>query len=183
MADMAVRRLGWPWLFLCLIPVGLVVLADAAGLDYLIGKPLQETISVPLMAVVTLVWAVRARRERSVFFALLAAQALVFTMREIHFRGTSDGVYIGTAIIGLVSLRLAWRTDWEQVLPKIDWRLITALAVTAATYAVALLIQRRVFKGVPGEARLHVPLEEVFETFAHLWFLIKIGRASCRERV
>ncbi|MDX9981512.1 MAG: hypothetical protein RBU25_15930 [Lentisphaeria bacterium] len=133
---------------------------------------MQETISVPLMAVVTLVWAVRARWERNVFFALLAAQAFVFTMREIHFRGTGNGVYIGTAIIGLIGFRLAWRTDWEQVLPKINWRLITALAITVATYAVALLIQRRVFRGVPGEARLHTPLEEVSETCAHLWFLI-----------
>jgi hypothetical protein len=180
--DMAFRRIGWWWLLLSLLPVVVVVLAAVTGLEWFYGKDLQESVAVPLAGLVAFSWALRARLERNVFFGLLAAQGFVFTMREIHFQGTGDGVYIATAIIWLIGLRLAWRVDWEQASAKINWRTITALGVSAATYAVAILIQRRVFKGLPGEARLHVPLEEVSENFAHLFFLVSsfVGRKRAK---
>jgi hypothetical protein len=116
-------------------------------------------------------WLGRAARQHSRFLLLIALQALVFLMREIHFRGTSDGVYIATAVIGLVVLRLAWQTDWTEELPRVDWLMVSALTVTVASYALALLVQRRVFKFIPGERGMHVALEEVLETGAHAWFL------------
>jgi hypothetical protein len=67
---------------------------------------------------------------------------------------------------------MAWRVDWREAVKTIDWAMVTSLAATAACYAVALLVQRRVFRIVPGEEQLHVPLEEVGESAAHLCFLI-----------
>ena len=46
------------------------------------------------------------------------------------------------------------------------------LAASAATYAVALVIQRRAFKGIPGEDAMHIALEEASELMAHLLLLV-----------
>ena len=103
--------------------------------------------------------------------ALVSAQAFIFMLREIHFAGTSKGVYVATAVVGLLVLRLGWRMDWSAAARRIDWAMVSALGATFAAYAVALLIQRRVFRMVPGEERLHVAFEEVCETWAHLCLL------------
>jgi len=133
---------------------------------------IHETIAIPLLAVAAAAWFGRAVRERSSFLGLVGVQVVIFLMREIHFRGTSDGVYVATAIVGLLLLRMAWRADWEKAVLHIDWAIVTALVVTVGCYAVALLVQRRVFRILPGEKQLHVALEEVLETGAHLCFLI-----------
>ncbi len=168
---MAFRRISWRWLALILLPALTVPVADATGADWLVAKSVHEQIAVPILGIAFVLWVMRAARERSVFIALVAAQVLAFMMREIHFRGTGEGVYVATAIIGLLMVRLAWRTDWEARLPKVDWGLVTALAVTVASYALAILVQRRVFKGLPGERHLHIAFEETMETGSHLLFL------------
>jgi len=168
----AVRaEVSWRWLLVALIPAVAVVLADACGAAWFYAKGPHESIAVMVLVVAVAAWLGRAVRERSAFIGLIAAQVLVFLLREIHFGWTKNGVYVLTAIIGLVGLRMAWRTDWKVVLPRVDWRLVSALAITVASYAVALIVQRRAFKGIPGEERLHVAFEEVLETGAHLWFL------------
>lgn len=170
----AVRRVNKWWVLSSLVPVVLVLLADATGMDWFNGKSLHENIAVPILVVAVIAWLLRTRQEYSTYFALITFQVFVFMLREIHFEGAGTIVNVGSAITVVLVLRLAWRTDWNVQLPKIDWRQVSALTATVATYAVAILIQRRVFRGVPGEARLHVALEEVSENFAHLWFL-----ASC----
>jgi len=168
----AVRaEVSWRWLLVVLIPAVAVVLADACGATWFYAKEPHEDIAVVVLVIAAAAWLGRAVRERSAFIGLVTAQVLVFLLREIHFGWTKNGVYVLTVIIGLVGLRMAWRTDWKVVLPRVDWRLVSALAITVASYAVALIVQRRAFKGIPGEERLHVAFEEVLETGAHLWFL------------
>ena len=164
-------EVSWCWLLVVLIPPVAVVLADLCGATWFYGKGLHETIAIPVLVIAAAAWLGRAVWERSAFIGLVAAQVVVFLLREIHFGWTKNGVYVLTAIIGLVGLRMAWRTDWKAVLPRVDWRLVSALAVTVASYAVALIVQRRAFKGIPGEERLHIAFEEVLETGAHLCFL------------
>lgn len=166
------EQVAWRWLLVALVPVVAVLVAYACGATWFYRKSVHETIAIPLLAVAAAAWLGRAVRERSWFLGLVGVQVVIFLMREIHFKGTSDGVYVATAIVGLLLLRMAWRVDWAKAVQHIDWAMVSALAVTVACYAVALLVQRRVFRIIPGEEQLHVPLEEVLETGAHLCFLI-----------
>lgn len=167
----ALKHIRWWYLPLAFWSAAVAVAAEMTGADWLVAKSVHEQIAVPILGFAFVLWAVRAAREHSAFLALVAAQVLIFMMREIHFRGTGEGVYVATVIVGLLMLRLAWRTDWERALSKVDWYLVTALVVTVASYALAILVQRRAFKGLPGEKQFHIAFEETLETGSHLLFL------------
>jgi len=107
---------------------------------------------------------------------ILLTMALNFLCREIHFVGTDNGVVTVAAIV------LVWTIYWKDRL----WANIEkakavqiALAGTAFTYFLSILIARRVFSVdnlglLPNEANVHVALEEILENIAHL-YLIFIG--------
>jgi hypothetical protein len=166
------KNVTWWWLLVSLLPVVAVLVAYAGGALWFYGKSGNEAIAVPILAVAAAAWLGRAVRERSGFMALVSLQVVIFLMREIHFKGTGLGVYVATAGVGLLVLCMAWRVDWRQAVATVDWAMVTALLTTGACYAVALLVQRRVFRIIPGEEQLHVPLEEVGESAAHLCFLV-----------
>jgi len=176
----------WP-LALPLAPVVFVIAAQRLGWAMFYSpdagcKATYENIAVPLMVVTTCAWVVRAWVGRSRFYALLAAQAFVFTCREVHFSGTHRGVYLATAAIAVWAVAWAWRHR-ERLDPKgVDWRQMSFLAATVLAYAVAMVIQRRAFKWIPGERGLHLALEECTETAAHLLFLGTALVGSWRRR-
>ncbi len=164
---LTIARQWWPAL-LPLLVMGGVYAARAAGRGELIDKPTHEIIALCLLsgALAVAIKGVFATRER--FAMVLAALCLVFLLREIHFEGAKEVLYIGVAAIGV------WSIVWARSLlptvvgkPRGRW-----LVVVIWTYAVALLVQRRALKFLPDEDVIHIQLEEVLENLGHLFLLI-----------
>lgn len=143
---------------------------------YLILKEYHEILAICLMGIAVILFLVRSLLFRLEIDYILLTMAANFLCREIHFVGTDNGVVIVAAIV------LAWVIYWKDRL----WANIEkakavqiALAGTAFTYFLSILIARRVFSVnhlglLPNEAGVHVALEEILENIAHL-YLISIG--------
>ena len=163
------------------MPVALVIGGHFCGWDWISGGPSKYTYeqpAVPLTALAALVFLVRAAVARSRLCLLAGVQAAVFCCREIHFTGTHRGVYVATAAVGVWALAWAWRYR-DRLRPEaVDWRQVSFLAAAVSAYALAIIIQKRVFKGIPGEQTLHVPLEEATEMMAHILLVLgaMVGR-------
>lgn len=138
-----------------------------------IAKVPQEIAALFLMGLATGLFLVRAWRFRLELDYILLLMAVNFLCREIHFTGTDTAVVIIAAAV--LALTLYWI---EPILASLEKAPLVRLAIcgTFFTYLAALLIQRRVFTSnriplLPEEALLHVPLEEVTENIAHLYFI------------
>lgn len=180
------RRLGLPALLLLMLPavagIVFVYLASGAGWRGPIAKPLHEALAVALLGAAAVIFVVRSWRYRLKLDYLLLLTAINFLCREIHFKGTDNGVVIVAAIV--VMLCVIWR---DQILATLEKAPLVQLTLTGAflTYLLGQLIQRRVFAAgriplLPDEALLHVALEEITENIAHL-YLIFIGIACFKE--
>lgn len=138
--------------------------------------PLQRSLEAPapfLIGTVAVIYAARYARQRSRGFLLLALLAGAMTLREIHdlpgLGFMHIGIYVSAgalAVLGIVWLR-PLADEALQDPRHTCWVLATGLA-----YVLAVLIQRRVFKFIPGEQHIHRPLEECAETIAHAMFLV-----------
>ena len=140
---------------------------------FLILKEYHEILAIFLMSSVVILFLVRSLLYRLEIDYILLTMAVNFLCREIHFTGTSNAVVIVAAIV------LVWIFYWKERL----WANIEhakavqiALAGTAFTYFLSIVISRRVFSVsylglLPNEAHVHVALEEVLENIAHLYFI------------
>jgi hypothetical protein len=162
--------------------IALVYLAAGAGWRGLIAKPLHEALAIALLGVAVGIFFIRAWRHRLKLDYLLLITAVNFLCREIHFEGTDNAVVVVAVIVAV--LCAIWR---EQVFETLGKAPLVRLALTGAflTYLLGQLIQRRVFSAgriplLPDEALLHVPLEEISENIAHLYFIL-IGIACFVE--
>jgi hypothetical protein len=133
------------------------------------AKSLHERLAMPILFVPLLVFSIGAIVRRCSYLGLMAALCIAFFCREWHFKGTSRGVYVALIIIGILAIR--YRHDIAVRLK--GSRLKIWMIATMVTYALSQIIARRVFRHIlPSEAIMHVPLEEVVETTAHLLLLI-----------
>jgi hypothetical protein len=142
------------------------------GEDTRLWKGANEIAAIWIMGSVSALFIFKAIvfREKSDF--IFAALAVSFLCREIHFKGTSQGVYVAVAVIGI------WTWLWrdmlvEEVAGKKHLRI--AVFCMVWSYFIAIIIQRRLFKEkriplLPDEHMVHVALEEVTENFAHAAF-------------
>ncbi len=152
------------------VTLGAVYLAYGLGWEGVIHKKPQEVVALILMPAAVAVFAARWAVGRDRFHLVFACASIVLLCREIHFRGTGNGVYVAAALIGVWAF--LWRRHLLPALvgrPRGRW-----LVVTAWSYLLALLIQRRALRFLPLEATLHVRMEEVLENLSHL-FLVILG--------
>ncbi len=168
---------GWGhWWPLLIGPVAMVLVYVAHVLQWsrLLDKSLQETLALVITVLAFVGFAIRYYRGRSPVHLILVVLAVVFFCREVHFAGTSSGVYVALVVIG------AWAIHWRRRLkPLMDGgQLRFWLVSTFATYLLSQLIARRVFRFLPHESELHIPLEEIVENVAHLMFFVTsfVGR-------
>lgn len=149
--------------------------ASLCGWKSIVAKPLLETIALILTGAALAVYAFRAKTEQSPLTLIMSAFCFTFFCREIHFPGTSDGVYIGTAGIAV------WAWFWRKrlIVPFHTGRFKTWFFAMGWTYFLALFIQRRAFKHlipIPEflelEQALHIELEEALEVTAHALLLV-----------
>ena len=99
--------------------------------------------------------------------------AVAFLCREIHFTGTSTGVYIVVAFAAV--LGWYWR---DEIFDELEGKDLLKAAVFCMiwSYFITIVIQRRAFSAkhlaiLPDEQTLHIGLEELTEDFAHLAFV------------
>jgi hypothetical protein len=155
-----------------LLPLsGLVLLIGAGAAFPAWFHRLQNWLEVPapfLVGLAGVIYAGKALRTGNRLYILLAALAAALTCREIHFAGTSRGVYVALGVLAL------WATLWHRRLhrPLRNWRHTSWLLATFAAYFLSQLIARRAFRFVPGEHAIHRSLEEGAETVAHLTFIV-----------
>jgi len=131
---------------------------------------MHETVALALLAAATAAYLAAAWRGRSPLHVILTVLAAAFLCREIHFVGTSNGLYVALVVL------VVWAWHWrEHLIPATAaGQLRPWLCASACTYLLAQLVARRVFRGMPLEETLQDPgwLEEAVETMAHVVLLI-----------
>jgi len=159
-----------------LVGVGVVCVAQLKGVETKYWKGPNEVAAIYIMSAATAVFLLRSILFRQRFDVLLLALAAAFLCREIHFAGTSKGVYVAVAIIGLWGW--AWR---DSIIDAMEGRrtMKTVLVGMVWSYFVSLVVQRRLGKHLPFgedfhnfEHSVHVALEEVTENISHTIFLL-----------
>ncbi|HEV55871.1 MAG TPA: hypothetical protein ENN87_00020 [Phycisphaerales bacterium] len=159
----------WP-LLIGPLAMGVVYVADWAGHESLVSRQTNESLALVLLSIPLVLFLLRAKMLRSEMHLFMGLLCLAFFCREWHFAGTSKGIYVALALLGL------WAVKRKAVLEAaLGWgRLRMWLFATAMTYLLSQLIARRVFRyvGLPREADLHVLLEETVETAAHLMMIV-----------
>jgi len=121
-----------------------------------------------MVAVAAAVYAGRAACTRNALYVLMTALGAAFTLREIHFDWTHEGIYVMLA--GLAAWAFLWRKRLGE--PLRDWRHTSWLVATFGAYFLSQVIARRAFRGIPGEHDIHRSLEECAEFAAHLMLIV-----------
>ncbi|MFP4139788.1 MAG: hypothetical protein ACOCZU_06560 [Planctomycetota bacterium] len=145
----------------------------------------NDAISVPLeaaapfiLAAAVLAHAARSAVSRSLLSVVLACTSAVFILRELHdlpeLRWMDKAIYVFLTAAALV---IAWKHRRISRELRADPLKASLFGFTLVAYMVALLIDRRVFKFIPGEQSIHTVLEESAETIAHL-SLLAVGLAG-----
>ena len=101
-------------------------------------------------------------------FLIWTVFTAVLLCREIHFAGTSTGVYVAAGLIA------AWCYVWRDSLKRHVWRTAKGrwIAIAGWSYLVALIIQRRALRFLPDEQVWHAWMEEISENIAHLMLIV-----------
>lgn len=165
-------RPGWlAWWPVAIGPLAVasVWAASLVGWDWYLAKGPHEAIALCLMPAAVLSYIARVRTSRNPAHLLLAGLAVAFLLREIHWGWTCKGVY------AMLTALVVWAGAWRKRLrPAVHvGRFWQWLCATGATYVLAQLIARRVFRGVlPDEAELHIVYEEAVENAAHLMLIV-----------
>lgn len=169
---------------LCLIwPVVLVlVYAGFFAHSRLLGKGFNEFLAPIILATATVVMLTRWFGERQPLVLMLTVLDAVFLCRELHFAGTSKGVYVALFLLGI------WAIYWWPNLRRDlrSNRTTPYLLFGFMTYVLSQAVARRAFRGIlPLEATSDVfrtGLEEVLENLAHLTMLLVALRGFPRSR-
>ena len=171
MKTRALHRYGqwWPVL-LGFAAMGLVYLAAAFDKQELFGKKLNEDLALILLGISVAGFLLQALIFRSQFHLLMAIMCTALFGREWHFYGSGVILYITLILLALWAV---WRRElFGHIFAKAPLKIW--IVATLATYALAQLIARRLFRHLhlPQEVDLHIHLEETVETTAHIMMIV-----------
>ena len=127
-----------------------------------------EVVAIWLMSAVVILFLYRVVRFRQALDIAFLILGVGFLCREIHFSGTDTGVYV----VALIAFFYGWSRR-NIILAGLSGRplLKTVIFCMIWSYAISILIQRRVFRHIlPSEQAVHIGLEEITENVAHLFF-------------
>jgi hypothetical protein len=178
------RDVNWWLMLLPLAGLGGSVLLS--HVDDAWFQTLQGSLEVPapfMIGFVCVVYLLRSWRQRSALFLLLGVLAFAMALRELHdlpwLGFVKTGVYV--ALGGVIAWGVLWRDRVWKCLST-DWRHTSWLAATFFAYFLAVVIQRRAFRFIPGEHHIHRSLEECAEFIAHGLFIATCLIASWRRQ-
>ncbi len=156
------------------VTVLLIVFADAVGWDFLLSKSFHEYLALLLTGIAVLLCIAHYKIHGGYLFIILTFFTVNLFCREIHFSGTDITIYLALFITPV------WAWLWLDRIGEVfeDKPFLSIFTATLFTYFLSQLIARRVFRGIPGEDILHVPLEEAVETTAHILLIISYSIAS-----
>jgi hypothetical protein len=152
------------------VVVGLVVaqlkLSEAidAGPTY---RDAMEVVALCVLLPALLLALVGARREGAGSGWWVAALVATLFMREVHFTGTSTGVYVGLLILFTVLVRHA--SDWRPTLVRPGFA--TPLVAAFGCYFLSQTLDQRWWKFLPAEDVWHTVVEESLEVMGHVFIL------------
>jgi len=156
----------WP-LLLPVACVGLTALAQQMNWGWLIEKANHEVIAPPILALTVVLLAAAWWRTRAELVLALLVVSVAFLCREIHFAGSDLLAHLTLLVVTLWT----WRR-WPQMRATLAaWPARCWLVASFASYVLSQVVARRLFRGLPNERALHVPVEEFLETVAHVLFL------------
>ena len=169
-------NLDWRLFLIAPLAASIIAVVFAPERDIMVIKGIPEFIALVLTGAAVAVSGFRLKIENSPLMPLLFAFCVAFFSREIHFAGTSTGVYIAVVLIAL------WAWLWRERLVNLvnTGRFKSWLFATGWAYLLALLVQRRFFKHVfpdfllAWEGHIHVPMEEWMEVVAHALLLVTV---------
>jgi len=147
--------------------VAVATLINGAPLD--VDAPLDFIAPWVLLAAFAL-YVVRGIATRNPLYVLMIVAGGVLLLRELHW---SPAIKVAAPI--LIVTCLVWILTWRDLLAvpfRNDRRHVVWLIAAAVAYALAQIIERRVFKFIPGEADMHSKIEESVEVAGHLAVLI-----------
>jgi hypothetical protein len=163
----------WPFM-LWMLPIILVYVLGALGYQQLLNKRINDTIAqMPLLGIAAISLGWLAWKTRNEFVIVLTLLSFGFFAREWHFEGTTTGVFVVVAILGVwFVLRIHVMRSLIKNTPVEIW-----VWATAICYLVSQLIAKRVFGPnhlnlLPMERQYEVFLEETAETMAHVMLII-----------
>jgi len=182
MSEPVIERLSWQTVpkWPAVVSVALtVVLGVLIALNVMqFDKQTLERAAEVVLLQTFLVAAGRYWLERHAIWGWGMGMAVILFCRELHFVGTSIGVYLG---FGLLMLWFARRyPEWSK-----DYRLRPSLGFLVAalsTYAVSFTIDQRWWRGMPFEAEIHTRLEETLEVCAHSMVGLAVATLSRRRK-
>lgn len=168
--------IDWRLFLIPLVAMGVIALGVEWQWSLLMVKRPAEVTALILTGAAVAVSAFRVRVEDNPMMLPLCAFCLAFFLREIHFTGTSKGVYIAALLISI------WVWRWRERLyePFTTGAFKAWLFAAGWAYFLALLVQRRFFRHVFPDALLAweravvVPMEEWLEVVAHALLLITV---------
>jgi hypothetical protein len=158
----------WPFL-MWILPLMAVYGLGHLGFEHLCGRRVNEMIALPLVLISVVGYGLLAWQRRNEFALVMFVLSVGFFCREWHFAGTSKGVYVVAAFVGV----------WFVYRRKSIGALIKNTPVeiwlwsACLCYGMGVLIARRVFAEkylglLPMEEHYHISLEETTETMAHV---------------
>lgn len=152
----------WVWPLPILLCAGIILITQTP-IGWVTEKGVQE-IAAPVAIGLTAGLVLFVHYWTRAFFTLLLACFVwALFLRELHFTGTSNGLYISLIV-------LAWLASSrrDEISDFLKWPSIRALLGCALwTYFITKLFDRHYVSFLPGYADWHNNVEESLETLAH----------------
>ena len=167
------RRIDWRIALLPVLMAAVVYLLRQTGAAFLVDKRIQEIAGPSFLLAAIGVSLFRWALTRHPFFLWCAVLSGALFCREIHFAGTSQGVYVVLAVLFV----FLWRR-FETLRPCLDHPLaLTLLAGVIITYILAVATDQHWY-GFIHVIRPHMtPIEETLESFGHFLLILFVTAA------
>ncbi len=144
-----------------------------------------EAIAPAILTLAVAVYWGKAIFTRNLSYVVIGTLVGMLLLRELHWRPESDAdISIKDAIFPLLGICFVWMLLWRDIIdkPSENWRHTIFFVGALACYALGQLVEKRVFRFVPGEQQFHTPMEEVIECISHCLLLTAAVLGSWRRR-
>ncbi len=152
----------------CLL-TGLLYSAGMLGAERPL-KDMMENISPPILAVAAGLALVRLAISKSPYFIWLAILCGSLFCRELHFEGTSIGIYVALVILLLVAgLKYSLFAEYFS-----SRTVITLVTCVFFTYFIAMTFDQRWYTFIPNARKYYRPVGEIIEVTGHIFTLMLV---------